>query len=263
MNQRFTSRGFLSMMDSNPATAGLLAYSLGRRWLRDSGGHGAGGSDDDSDPPGSEGDDDEEDDDEEDEDVKGKNKKSDDDDEDETVSKRQYDKLHRRMTAADQRSSNLQKELDDVRKKMEDGSKEVPDELRKEVADLRTKAEKANDENRSLKVRIAFLTTSVKGITWKDSDAALKLVDLSDVDIDDKGNVDVRDLRAALKQLAKDKPYLLADKEDKDEDDSKDDTDQRSGPSMNSTRKGSKKTKVDQAALQRRFPALGATRGAL
>jgi hypothetical protein len=83
------------------------------------------------------------------------------------------------------------------------------------------------------------------------------LVDLDDVEIDDKGRVDARALKSALKQLAKDKPYLVADSKTEKEDEEKtDDTDQGSGPKMNGKRKGSKET-ATREALAKRFPVLG------
>lgn len=207
------------------------------------------GDDDDSDDDADDSDDDSD----EDEGKKKKSKsKKDDDDDDATVPAWKYDKTLKRMQAADQRSSRLEKELADLKKAGVD-SKDVDAKLREENEKLTPKVEKLTKDNNELRLQVAFL--SANEINWVDPQVALKLVDLSDVDIDDEtGKVDTRALKAALKDLARSKKYLVKSAA-KNEDDSDDSG--ASGGKMNGKRKGDKGT-PDRAALAKRFPALGA-----
>lgn len=262
-----TNRWLMSMMD-DPAMAGLRQYMTNGR-LRDSGGHGGGDdNDDDKPPPGDDDEDDEEEDEEdEDEDDKAKGKKSkakksksgDDDDEDETVPAWKLAKAERRMRAADKRSSDLQTENEELKRKLEAGKNADP-ELKREVDELRPKVGKLEETNTSLRLQIAFLTTDA-GIKWRDPEAALRLIDMDEVDIDDDGKIDRRSLKAAMKDLAKRKSYLVDGGKDDDSDEEDDDEDQRSSrrrssPTMNGKRKGSKE-KATREALAKRFPVLG------
>lgn len=230
-------------------------------------------SDDDTDPTPPEDTDADDDDDSDDDDgaeddddksSKGKSKsksKKDDDDDEETVPKWKADKLDRRMRAADKRATDLQRELDELKAKMAD-NKDVTPELRDELATAKATADKATKTNHQLTLQVAFLTTNIPGIEWQDPEAALRLVDLDDVDIED-GKVDRRALRAALKDLARRKPYLV--KKAEADDDNSDDEDtsgvrsprKASGPAMNGNRKGKNKGELDRAALAKRFPVLG------
>jgi hypothetical protein len=169
-----------------------------------------------------------------------------DDDDDETVPKWKLDKLDRRMRAADQRASSLQKELDDLR-----ATKDITPEIKREIEELRAKVGPLEKDRDQLRLHVAFLTNNT--IKWKDPEAALKLADLSEVEFDDKGRVDKRALKAALKDLAASKAYLVAD-EDEDDKDTKDTTPPTTTPS-NGKRKGAKTT-PDRASLAQRFPVL-------
>jgi hypothetical protein len=84
--------------------------------------------------------------------------------------------------------------------------KEVVAKLSKAETDLA----KATETTKELRLKVAFLSTN--GPTWKDATAALRLVDMSDVEIDDDGSVHGMD--SALKALAKKSPWLLATDED-------------------------------------------------
>jgi hypothetical protein len=264
MSLRLTRKGFITSLDCDPSMVGLLAYRAGRRAMRDAGGHGGGGDaggdagGDDTPPDEDDGDDEEsdendesEDDDESAKDKKNK-KKSEDDDEEEVVPKWKHDKTHARMVAADKRSSDLQKEVDRLK-----SSANLPDEIKKEIEELRPKiaahektiAELTTDRDQ-LRIKIAFL--GLTDVEWEDADTALKLADLSDVDISDDGKVDKRALRSALRLLAKEKPYLVK-KKAKSEDENEDG--KPSGTKMAGRRKGSKDT-TDREALKSRFAVL-------
>lgn len=66
------------------------------------------------------------------------------------------------------------------------------------------------DEVRKLRIDNAFLSSNTH--SWKNPAAALRLVDLREVEIDDEGNV--TGLDKALDALAKSDPYLLGEKDD-------------------------------------------------
>lgn len=265
MGQRPRNTHLLSMMDT-PEMQGLASYLTGGRMRRDGAGHGnpVVEDDDPDNPPGEE--DDEDDEEEEDEDEKPKSKKSskskkkdDDDDEDEDDKPRystaEYEKVRNRMRAADKRATELQAELD----KAKADSSTLDETTKKELSELKPKLERLTADNAGLRLQIAFLTTRIRGVEWEDPEAALKLVDLSDVDVDENGNVDKRDLARALKDLAKRKSYLVKkskptaddDEEDEDEPPSR----RASGTPMNK-RRGAGKDGASKEALSKRFPVL-------
>lgn len=260
MSQRLTNRRMITSLDDDPSMRGLLGWKAGRRSHRDAGGHGTGGTGDaggDDSPPddenaGEEDESDDEDDDSEEKDTKGK--KDDKEDDEETVPKWKYDKLHKRMTAADQNSSNLQKQLADLK-----ASADVPAEVKRELEEVKTKVtavegerDKANEAVRVLSIKLASLT--MKGVpTWANAETALKLADLSDVDIDEAtGKVDTKALKAALNALAKEHPYLVA-KENKGDTGNEGGT--GSASKMNGGRKGDRQ-QASKEVLAKRFPAL-------
>lgn len=262
MSLRLTRTGFLAALD-DPSTRGLRAYQAGRRWLRDDGGHGgnAGGEDDKTDEEDDSDEEDEEDasdedEDDEDKDEKGKKKgkkKKDDDEDEEVVPKWKYDKAHSRMTAADRRSSELQKQIDALK-----ASADVPAEVKRELEELRPKmaqVEKERDDARAeidkLRVKVAFF--SVNDTEWEDPETALQLADLSDVDVSDDGKVDKRALKTALRDLAKRKPYLVKKKA---KGDGNTNEGEASGSKMAGNRKGQKGTAPTRDQLAASFPAL-------
>lgn len=256
MARRARNQGLLLSMMDTPELHGLASYLRGSRWLRAPEGHPEGEPEDGDPPdPGEEDEEDEEEDEEEEETEEGKKKKpkakKDDDEDEPTVPQWKYDRLDRRMRAADKRASDLQKELADLKKAK---TSDVDAAIKKEIDQLRPKVDKLTSTNAALTMQVAFLTTDVKGVVWKDPEAALRLADLSDVDIDpETGKVDKRALLAALKTLAKDRPYLVQEKEKPAD---TDDTDETSGSAMHGSRKGKKTAAVDKTALARRFPAL-------
>jgi copper chaperone CopZ len=261
MSLRLTRKGFITSVTDDPSMRGLNAYLAGRRQFRDDGGHGGGGTGDaggdDTPPDGSdtgEGESDDEDDDAEEDDTKDtKNKKDTKDDDEEVVPKWKYDKLHKRMQAADTNASTLRKQLDELK-----ANADVPAEVKKEleevkgkVASVEAERDKHVEANRVLTIKLASLT--MKGLPkWANADTALKLADLSDVDISDDGKVDSRALKAALNALAKEHPYLVA-KEDKG--DTGNESGAGSASKMNGKRTGQRDA-PNKETLAKRFPAL-------
>jgi hypothetical protein len=149
-----------------------------------------------------------------------------------TVSRSEFEALQRRMRAADRAKSAA-----------EQRAEELEAAQRSELENAKASVVRLEKENESLKgtvstLRIdnAFLTAS--NVKWVDPEAALRLVDMTDVTIGDDGKVE--GLEAALQKLAEKKPYLVekadeknknkgrqsgSSEEDSDEDDEDDDTD--------------------------------------
>ena len=261
MNRRFTGRRMAQCV--TPEMAGLAQYLSSRIQLRDSDGHpGRGGSDDDRDDDDPEDDDDDSDDDRsEDDDTdkskKAKGKKSDpDDDDDESVPAWKHDKVVARMKASDRQNHELRQEIERLK------SEGVKDEdVKRELNEAKATAEKREADNVKLRLKVAFLSTKVRGIEWADPADAMALLDFKALDAED-GEVDPRAMRSAIRDLAKRKPYLLAKAvATKTRDDSDDEDQGASGPTRGarisarpvSGRRGKPAATRSIEALQKRF----------
>lgn len=218
------------------------------------------------------GDDDEDDEEDEDDEPKSKSKKdkkgkskSDDDDDDEDDDKprytqAEYDRVKRRMQAADKRADETDKRL----RALENKDKPKDEVEAAELAEARAKADEDAKERRQLKLENAFLATNT--IPWVDVEDAMAAAErlglLEDV-VDDSGTVDRKALRAALKDLAKRKPHLVKKAKSDDDDDDADDKDEKgnqggqrsSGAPMNGKRKG-EKPGTNREVLAKKFPIL-------
>lgn len=212
------------------------------------------------------GDEAEEDEDDEDEDDKPKPKKApkkssdDDDDDDEAVyTEGDMEKIRRRMRAADQRAARLEQENRQLKVGAKPKADEAPDKApAADTSEADDKAAKAEARARSLAVQNAFLKANT--VNWVDSDDALKFINLDEIDVDDDGTVDRKQLARALKVLAKRKPHLVKPEVQSDADDDGEDGDEaqsgrRTAPAMNGKRKGAKKTPTRQD-LAKTFPVL-------
>jgi len=120
--------------------------------------------------------------------------------------------------------------------------------LERENADLKVK-------NSDLALENAFLKSNSH--KWRDNEAALKLADLSKVELDDKTG-QVHGLQDALDRLAANSPWLLADdsqgKSEKDEKPKR-----KTGDAPGSQRSGSqsdKEAQAQKARLQSKYPGL-------
>lgn len=127
-----------------------------------------------------------------------------------TVSQADFDALTNRLRAADQKREEAQKALKEL------VEKDLPaqQKLQKELAEANAERDKLREDLRKTRMENAFLNDNT--FKWKNPKTALKLADLSKVEIDEDGTV--RNLSAALEALAKSDPYLLEDKEEDDED---------------------------------------------
>ena len=122
----------------------------------------------------------------------------------ETVSKAEYDRRMAQLQAADQRRQAAENELKTLK------DKDIPamEKLQRDNVELIARAEKAEADLAAVRVDNAFFKDNK--YKWNNPATALRVLDRSKVEIDDKG--EVHGLTAALDALAKSDPYLLAPK---------------------------------------------------
>lgn len=113
------------------------------------------------------------------------------------------------------------------------------------VQELTTRTEKAEQKAAELALQNAFLADN--SFKWRNPKAALRLVDLSKVEIDDDG--EVTGLNDALKALAKSDPYLLNAGDEDDEDEPK-------GPAGQAPKTKKPKGTPERDKLLSKYPAL-------
>lgn len=159
------------------------------------------------------------------------------------ASKAELERVTARMKAADQRASQLEAELRQIK------DKDLPevDKLKRDHAEALEKLEKASARVAEMALSNAFLTDNT--YKWKNPATALKLLDRTKVTVEEDGSV--TGMKDALKALATSDPYLLDDT--KSEDAPKDDTPPGTAPGNNG---GAGKGKDPKATQQRRFPAM-------
>lgn len=141
-----------------------------------------------------------------------------------------------------------EEERDDLRgrlKALEDKDKDDSTKLTERVTDLETNLVKSQNANKQLSLENAFLKDNT--YQWYDPDDALRLADLSQVDIDKEGNV--KGLKDSLEKLAKTKPHLVKPKEEQNG---------SKPPNSGDPAHGHKKKKddLDRDALVKKYPAL-------
>lgn len=159
------------------------------------------------------------------------------------VSRADYDALRERMRAADQRAAKNEQELRQIR------DKDLPelDRVKKEAEEAAQRVAKLEGSLTQARIENAFLKDNK--YKWRDPAAAMKLVDLSGVDIGDDGAV--TGLKEALATLAKTYPFMLEEEKKEAEETPPPNA---SAPPMNGKAGSDNKSKSE---LRRRFPALG------
>lgn len=106
-----------------------------------------------------------------------------------------------RMKAADTRASKFEAELKQLR------DKDLPeaDKLKRNFEEAQQQVTELQAANKDLALKVAFLQDNT--YSWHNSERALRLVDLSNVEIQADGSVS--GLKDALKALATSDPYLV------------------------------------------------------
>lgn len=136
----------------------------------------------------------------------------------------------------------LQKDL----KKFTDKDKSEVEKATGRVTELETEHEELKEKYSMLRLKNAFLSQSK--YQFKNPALALKVVDLSEVEIDDDG--EVAGLEKALDELKKSDPYLFKDaKSDEDEGD-------EGPPKTGDSPKRKDKVTANREALLKKYPAL-------
>lgn len=149
-----------------------------------------------------------------------------------------------------QEAKALKKQNDELIAKVksfEDADKGDLEKAQGTITELTTERDKLREQNSELVIRNAFLMDNKH--EWANPRAALKLADLSEVEIDDDGAV--TGLAEALNALAKSDPYLLKSKSEDDDDEDEG----RPGATGQPPRKKSKGN-PDREKLLAKYPAL-------
>lgn len=137
-------------------------------------------------------------------------------------------------------------------KEYEDRDKSALEKAEDRAKQAEERAAKLEDDNKALALRTAFNSNS--DYTWVDADDAFEMArrnfGLADLEIRD-GTVDKKKLKAILKTMAEDKPYLVS--KGSGEGDGKGGKG-ASGGSFNSGKGGAKSK--NEAAIARRYPAM-------
>lgn len=117
------------------------------------------------------------------------------------VSREEFDAVRNRMTAADQRASKAEQELQKLR------DKDLPEaeKLKRDYETSQKQVTELQATNQKLALEVAFLKDNT--YTWHNPQSALKLVDMSQVTINEDGSVS--GLKDALKALATSNDYLV------------------------------------------------------
>lgn len=155
-----------------------------------------------------------------------------------------------------ERIAELEKELAEakkgsgVKKDKKDGDEDEGKDgaATQRVTELESENTSLKESLEALRIQMAFVQNTK--YNWKNPKTALRLADLSEVTIDEDG--DVEGLDEALKKLAEDEPYLLVD----DSDDGDDDKQKKSTPTGRPPKRGSKSKTPDRKALEKKYPAL-------
>lgn len=229
---QYSSEFFVSLLDTHKRTFGD-AVMVGPDDDEDEPDTSGGGDDDDDDSDDSSGDDEDDD-----EDSKRDPKKKISaliEEKDRHVRRRQEEKAR-----ADKAELKLQEILDK--------DKDENQVIREKLATADEQVSKLSSDNNTLRLENAFLTDN--NYTWQNPKKALKLVDMSSVEIDDDGQVS--GLKDALKALATSDPYLLTTSSKADKDD-----DAGGVPRVDpSNGRRSKGTKNDRTTLANKYPGL-------
>lgn len=119
----------------------------------------------------------------------------------ETVSKAQHEQLRAQLAAADRKRQEAETALQGIK------DKDLPemDRMKRDLQTATERADKAERELRDARVSNAFFRDN--SYKWHDAAAALKMADLSEVNIADDGTV--TGMKEALKRLATANPWML------------------------------------------------------
>src|SRR3982751_2110985 len=115
----------------------------------------------------------------------------------------ELEKQQRRANAADQNQAKLQSDL----KKYQDAQLSEQEKTKRDLEEANKAREQLAKEKQDLELRIAFLSDNT--YEWRNPEHALRLIDLSGVEVKDGK---ITGLKEAMKALAEQNKYLLAEK---------------------------------------------------
>lgn len=151
-----------------------------------------------------------------------------------------------RIAELEKQVAELTKGTKSSEKKDDDKGDAKDDASLKELKRVQSEAEKLAQTNEDLLIRVEFMASDK--YAWKNPKTALRLLDRSDVEITDDGEVE--GLEEAMDALAKAEPYLLKGKDDDDDASKK----RRSGDQSGTGSR--KKGNPNREQILRKYPAL-------
>lgn len=160
--------------------------------------------------------------------------------------------FERRMRMADRTAAKYRTENETLKSGKTQAEANGQQSLEDQVKDLKAQlADRRSGDTRAT-IRDEFL--SLDGYDWHNRNVAFGLLDISDVDVDDRGRVDREALKDRVDQLAQENPYLVkqAEKKGKDE---RPKPERPSGSQPGTHRRDRKQT--DRAKLVGKYPQLG------
>ena len=197
----------------------------------------------------------------EDEDDDKSSDEDNDDGDDEDEDDKSEDPRDAKIKALDAEKERHYKRRKDAEKKLAEANKEIEELKKGGTTDeaVRTELTELRSENETLKAGLRkqaiAAAASNSDIKFKNSDAALRLADLDDVEVDDDGTV--HGLSSALQAVAEANPYMVEGAEEK-----------KPKPRVRKTADDSKRTPTAQqkdqqrqANLQKKYPGLRKGRG--
>lgn len=121
----------------------------------------------------------------------------------ETVSKADFERVVNQLRAADQKRTAAEKQLQEIH------DKDLPEieRLKRDTAALTETNQRLVGQLKEQAVELAFLRDNK--VRWKDSAAALKLLDRSQLQVGDDGTVE--GVKLASEKLAKQYPFMVDD----------------------------------------------------
>src|SRR6187397_2263414 len=181
------------------------------------------------------------------------------DDTKKSVSKAEFDRVTKHLSNADRKKQAAEKKAQELEKELNAlKTKDLPDAERAKAEHEVVVTERDNYRTkfqRLARTNAFLLASETAKVTWANSSAALKVGDLEDLEIEEDGTVP--GMVEAVKQLAKDHPYLLAPKDSTDTTDTKGATGTKSGSVVGTKKKGEKvEQEYSPEELRRLFPAL-------
>lgn len=251
-------RTILSLSDFSEQAAAILAASKAKRGdglrmevIDNDETDGPDADEEDEEDEDESDDDDDADESSDDDDDKDDKKKSKDKSAEDKVDRAEYDRVKRHRAAADRKVAERDATITDLKTQLAAKDTKADGTTQARVQELEKQTSKDTDTIKTLRIHNAFLAANSH--SWHDAADALRLADLSEVEIDPEDG-SVTGIKEALDALAKSKPHLIK-KPEGDKDESRN----ASGSSTNGKRKGQQK-KTDRATLSKTYPVLATRR---